>query len=109
MDESQRVTVDISADLIAAVNDAVEAGLYASADQVINDALGLWREGQSQQAILAPPPSSCTAEEHDLWFRAEVQKTLSGLADGTVEILNDEEHRQRREQRRAVIQAKAAG
>lgn len=109
MDDSQRVTVDISADLIAAVNEAVNAGFYASADHIINDALRRWRESQTQNVLWAPPGNECSEEEHDRWFRAEVQKTLVGLSDGTVGVLSDEEHKKRRDQRLAIIRARVAG
>ncbi|MGF9564109.1 hypothetical protein [Neorhizobium sp. JUb45] len=109
MDDSQRVTVDISADLMAAVKEAVDAGLYTSADEIINDALAVWHESQTQNMLWAPPGTECSAEEHDRWFRAEVQKTLAGLADGTVGIVDDDEHKKRRDQRLAIIRARAAG
>jgi hypothetical protein len=33
------------------------------------------------------------AAEHDRWFRSEVQKTIDGVAAGTVGFISDEEHR----------------
>lgn len=47
------------------------------------------------------------AAEHDAWFRAEVQKTLDGIADGTVRMISDEEHKRRWKERRAELLARA--
>jgi hypothetical protein len=46
------------------------------------------------------------AVEHDAWFRAEVQKTLDGIADGTVGFISDEEHRSRWQKKRAELLAR---
>jgi hypothetical protein len=48
------------------------------------------------------------AAEHDAWFRAEVQKTLDGIADGTVGFISDEEHKARWQKKRAELLARAA-
>ncbi|MGO1076723.1 hypothetical protein [Inquilinus sp. CA228] len=43
------------------------------------------------------------AAEHDRWFRAEVQKTLDGIADGSVRLIEEEEWRRIAEARRAEL------
>lgn len=43
------------------------------------------------------------AAEHDRWFRAEVQKTLDGIADGSVRLIEEEEWRRISEARRAEL------
>lgn len=46
------------------------------------------------------------AAEHDAWFRAEVQKTLDGIDDGTVPLISDEEHKKRWQEKRAELLAR---
>lgn len=46
------------------------------------------------------------AAEHDRWFRAEVTKTMDGIAAGTVGFVSNEEHRARWERKRAELQAR---
>lgn len=46
------------------------------------------------------------AAEHDKWFRAEVQKTLDGIANGTVETVSHEEHTARWHKKRAELLAR---
>lgn len=46
------------------------------------------------------------AAEHDRWFRAQVQKTLDGIAAGTVKMISHEEHTARWQKRRAELLAR---
>ncbi|WP_404404993.1 hypothetical protein [Pelagibacterium halotolerans] len=46
------------------------------------------------------------AAEHDSWFRAEVQKTLDGIAAGTVRMISDEEHKRSWQKKRAELLAR---
>lgn len=46
------------------------------------------------------------AAEHDRWFRAQVQKTLDGIAAGTVKMISHEEHTTRWQERRAELLAR---
>jgi hypothetical protein len=48
------------------------------------------------------------AAEHDAWFRGEVQKTLDGIAAGTVGFISNDEHQSRWKRKRAELQARAA-
>lgn len=43
------------------------------------------------------------AAEHDRWFRAEVQKTLDGIADGSVRLIEEEEWQRIAEAKRAEL------
>jgi len=47
------------------------------------------------------------AAEHDAWFRAEVQKTLEGIAGGTIGLLSEEEHQTRWQKKRAELLVRA--
>ncbi|MCD7059639.1 hypothetical protein [Pelagibacterium xiamenense] len=48
------------------------------------------------------------AAEHDAWFRAEVQKTLDGIANGTVRMISDEEWKAISERKRAELMRRIA-
>lgn len=43
------------------------------------------------------------AAAHDGWFRAEVQRTLDGLAAGTTALFSEEEHERRWREKRAEL------
>lgn len=47
------------------------------------------------------------AAEHDRWFRAEIEKTLSGLADGTIATVPQEDHEARWRKRRTELLSRA--
>ena len=47
----ERITVALTAELAAEVRDAVEAGAYASASEVVRDALRLWRQRRELEEL----------------------------------------------------------
>jgi len=44
------------------------------------------------------------AAEYDVWFKAQVQETLDGIANGTVRLIGEEEWRTISESKRAELQ-----
>jgi len=46
------------------------------------------------------------AAEHDKWFRNEVQKALDGIADGSMQLISQEEHDKTWQKKRAELQAR---
>jgi hypothetical protein len=48
------------------------------------------------------------AAEYDTWFRAQVQETLDGIADGTVRLIGEEEWKTISERKRAELQRRIA-
>ena len=71
----ERITVTITPDMVALINGAVKGGLYASASEIVREALRLWhtkRAGQIRKY------SS---------LRAEIQKGLARIDAGSVDDL----------------------
>lgn len=51
-------------------------------------------------------PKRGQEETHDEWFRAEVEKTVAGLKDGSVQRISEAEHDRRwREKRKRLLAA----
>lgn len=47
------------------------------------------------------------AIEHDAWFRAEVSRTMEGIAAGTVGLVSDDDHQRRWRDKRSELLARA--
>ena len=79
MSEIERLTITLSAEMAAAVREAVDEGNYASASEVIREALRDWKMKRAvQMQELAA-------------LRADIDKGLKDLAEGRVEDFDPEE------------------
>lgn len=83
----------------------------------VRDELGLSRfevdaAGHDPEAVARKRPDQAErlrrqheAAAHDAWFRAEVQKTLDALDEGSLGLVSEEEHERRWRRKRAELLA----
>lgn len=127
MSDRETISFDITTEMASTLREAIESGDYQSPDDVLRDALQEWQlrrqrhdrtdkelrpltnvgmvDGQSGNGEAAIDRIST---EHDVWFRAEVDRTLKDISAGHVGFVSHEEHASRWERRRAEILGRSA-
>jgi len=61
-----------------------------------------------KRAVQAEVPGA-PAGEHDRWFRAEVERTLAGVSDGSIGLIDEAEWRATAAAMRSALERKAGG
>jgi antitoxin ParD1/3/4 len=79
MSEIERLTITLPAEMAATVKEAVEGGDYASASEVIREALRAWKMKRAIQM------------QEFLALKADIDKGLKDFAEGRVEDFDPEE------------------
>ena len=75
----ERVTVALKAELAAEVREAVKAGAYASASEVVRDALRLWRQRREMAELELARLRRLVAEADDSGPDLDFETAFDGL------------------------------